>query len=129
VDSRARQTRVSKYRTPSSPLLKRATKGGGSATAQPTSGKQLKAARRRAKALNRLYETDRVHEGHIVWITKNNIGLLHLVQAMARVIGEERNLVGGHGGWSAAQLADLQSINQILSISRYIFQESNVLQS
>jgi hypothetical protein len=80
----------------------------------PTSAKPLKTARRRAEALNRLYETDRAHEGHVVWITKNNIGLLHLVQAMARVIGEERNLVGGCGGWSATQLADLQSIKNPL---------------
>jgi hypothetical protein len=95
----------------------------------PTSAKPLKTARRRAEALNRLYETDRAHEGHVVWITKNKIGLLHLVQAMARVIGEERNLVSGCGGWSPTQLADLQSINRILSISRQICQESNVLQS
>jgi len=49
---------------------------------------------------------------------------------MARVIGEERNLVGGCGGWSAAtQLADLQLINRILSISGQICQESDVLWS
>ncbi|KAH6716367.1 hypothetical protein BKA61DRAFT_342254 [Leptodontidium sp. MPI-SDFR-AT-0119] len=95
----------------------------------PTSTKPLKTARRRAEALNRLCETDRAHEGHVVWITKNNMGLLHLVQAMARVIGEERNLVGGCGGWSATQLADLQSINRILSISGQMCQESNVLRS
>jgi hypothetical protein len=81
------------------------------------------------EAPNRLYETDRAHERHRVWITKNNIGLLHLVQAMARVIGEERNLVCGCGGWPAIQLADLQSINRILSISGQICQESNVLRS
>jgi hypothetical protein len=48
---------------------------------------------------------------------------------MARVIGEERNLVGGCGGWSATQLADLQSINRILPISGQICQESNVIRS
>jgi hypothetical protein len=67
----------------------------------PTSARPLKTARRRAEALNRLYQTNRAHEGHIVWITENNIVLLYLVQAMARVIREERNLVGGRGGWSA----------------------------
>ncbi|KAE9376496.1 hypothetical protein N431DRAFT_435804 [Stipitochalara longipes BDJ] len=92
-----------------------------------TSAKPLKIARRRAEALNRLYETDRGHEGHVAWITKNQIGLHRLLQAMARVIGEERNLVGGHGGWSATQLADLQSINRILSTSGQIYRESNVL--
>jgi hypothetical protein len=96
----------------------------------PTSARPLKTARRRAEALNRLYQTNRAHEGHIVWITENNIALLHLVQAMARVIGEERNLVGGRGGWSATQFADLQSINRILSISGQICQnKSNVLRS
>lgn len=95
----------------------------------PTSAKSLKTASRRAEALNRLYETDRAHEGHVVWITKNKTGFLHLVQAMARVIGEERNLVGGRGGRSASQLADVQSINRILSISGQICQESNELRS
>ena len=95
----------------------------------PTSAKPLKTARRRAEALNRLYKTDRAHEGHVVWITENKIGLLHLVQAMARVIGEERNLVGGCKVWSPIQLANLQSINRILSISGQICQESNVLRS
>lgn len=95
----------------------------------PTSVKPLKTARRRAEALNRLYKTDRAREGHVVWITENKITLLHLVQAMARVIGEEKNLVGGRSGWSPIQLADLQSINRILSISGQICQESNVLRS
>lgn len=90
----------------------------------PSSAKPLKTARRRAEALNRLYQTDRAHEGHVVWITNNNIVLLPLVQAMARVIGAEINLVGGLGGWSATQLADVQSINRILSISSQICQES-----
>jgi hypothetical protein len=95
----------------------------------PTSTKSLKTARRRAEALNRLYETDRAHEGHVVWVTENNIVLLHLVQAMARVIGEEKNLVGGNCGRSATQLADLQSINRILSVSGRICRESDVLRS
>jgi len=95
----------------------------------PAYANPLKTARRRTEAPNRLYEIDRAHEGHIVWITKNNIGLLHLVQAIARVIGEERSLISGCGGWSATQLADLQSINRILSISGQICQESNVLRS
>jgi len=95
----------------------------------PKAAKPLKTARRRAEALNRLYETDRAHEGHVVWITNNKILLLHLVKAMARVIGEERNLVGGRGGWSPTQLADLQTINRTLSISGQICQGSNVLRS
>ncbi len=35
---------------------------------------------------------------------------------MARVIGAERDLVGG-GVWTTTQLADLHSINKILSVT------------
>jgi hypothetical protein len=89
----------------------------------PTSAKSLKVARRRAEALNRLYKTDRAAEGHVVWITENKIELLPLIKAMARIIGAEINRVGG-GKWSAIQLADLQSVNRIISVSAQICQKS-----
>lgn len=89
----------------------------------PISLKSLKVARRRAEALNRLYKTDRAHEGHVTWITQNKIEFLPLIKATARVIGAERNLVGG-GEWRASQLADLQLVNRILSISAQICQRS-----
>ncbi|KAL3420695.1 hypothetical protein PVAG01_07140 [Phlyctema vagabunda] len=85
------------------------------------SPKSLKLARRRAEALNRLYKTDRAHEGHVMWITQNMIEFLPMVKATARVIGAEKNLVGG-GEWHANQLEDLQSVNRILSISTQICQ-------
>ncbi|OBT39655.1 hypothetical protein VE00_10681 [Pseudogymnoascus sp. WSF 3629] len=88
----------------------------------PTSLKSLKIARRRAEALNQLYTTDRAHEGHIVWIIQNRIEFLPLIKAMARVIGSERDLVGGRDGWSPTECADLQSINKILSTSQQICQ-------
>jgi hypothetical protein len=89
----------------------------------PTSLKSLKVARRRAEALNRLYETDQANEGHVTWITQNEIEFLPMVKATARVIGAERNHVGG-GEWQATELADLQLINRILSIYTQIYQES-----
>jgi hypothetical protein len=52
---------------------------------------------------------------HSVWLTKNKLVHLPLVKAMARVIGAERNLVGGHSSLNATQMADIQSINEILS--------------
>ena len=82
----------------------------------PLSTKPLKIARRRAEALNRLYKTDQAQPGHSVWFTKHHLVFLPLVKAMARVIGAERDLVGG-GTWTATQLADLQSINKILSVT------------
>jgi hypothetical protein len=88
----------------------------------PTSLKSLKIAHRRAEALNQLYKTDRAHEGHVVWIVQNRIEFLPLIKAMARVIGSERNLVGGREGWSPTEFADLQSINKILSTSEQICQ-------
>jgi hypothetical protein len=88
----------------------------------PTSSKPLKIARRRAEALNRLYETDEAHEGHVVWFTQHKIEFLPMIKGMARVVGAERNEVGG-GKWRAAELADLQLINRILSISTQIYQE------
>ena len=88
----------------------------------PTSPKSLKAAHRRAEALNQLYKTDRAHKGHVAWVTQNLIEVLPLIKAMARVIGSERNLVGGRDGWSPTQFADLQSINKILSLSEQICQ-------
>lgn len=83
----------------------------------PTSRRPLRTARRRAEALNRLYETDKADSRHAVWFTKNEDCHLHLVKAMARVIGAERNLLGGQGTLNVTQMAELQSINEILSVS------------
>ncbi|WEW56612.1 hypothetical protein PRK78_002060 [Emydomyces testavorans] len=49
---------------------------------------------------------------------------LWLVKAMARIIGAERHLVGGQYALNATQLADLQTINRILSISTEILKKS-----
>ncbi|KAH6977694.1 hypothetical protein EDB80DRAFT_266833 [Ilyonectria destructans] len=89
----------------------------------PTSGTPLRTARRRAEALNRLYKTDNVDPGQAVWFTKNEAFHLPLVKAMARVIGAERNLLGGQGALDPTQMADLQSINEILSVSAQISHE------
>jgi hypothetical protein len=90
----------------------------------PTSTKPLRIARRRAEALNRLYNTERADPGHSVWFTKHEIVHLPLVKAMARIIGAERNLVGGQYALNATQVADLQTINRILSVSTEILKES-----
>jgi hypothetical protein len=82
----------------------------------PTSTKALKSAHRRAEALNYLYHSDQAGPGHSVWFTKYQLVHLPLVKAMARVIGAERNITGGHC-LTATQMADLQSINKILSLS------------
>ena len=82
----------------------------------PLSPRPLRTARRRAEALNRLYKTNEALPPHSVWFTKHHSIYLPLVKAMARVIGAERDLVGG-GVWTATQLADLQSINEILSVT------------
>jgi hypothetical protein len=85
----------------------------------PLSSTPLKTAHRRAEALNRLYKTDQAQPHHSVWFTKYRPVHLPLVNAMARVIGAERDLVGG-GVLTATQLADLQSINKILSVTAEI---------
>ncbi|KAH8726042.1 hypothetical protein GQ44DRAFT_826144 [Phaeosphaeriaceae sp. PMI808] len=90
----------------------------------PTSARPLRIAQRRAEALNRLYKTEKVDQGHSVWFTKNELVHLPLIKAMARVIGAERDLLGGQCALSAAQVADLQSINKILSVSGQILAES-----
>ena len=90
----------------------------------PTSTKPLRVARRRAEALNRLYNTDKAGPGHSVWFTKHEIFHLPLVKAMGRIIGAERNLVGGQYALSATQVADLQTINTILSVSTEILNSS-----
>lgn len=85
----------------------------------PLSPKPLKTAHRRAEALKRLYKTDQAQPPHSVWFTKHHSPYLPVVKAMARVIGAERDLIGG-GVWTATQLADLQSINNILSVTALI---------
>ena len=75
----------------------------------PTSAKPLKAARRRAEALNRLYNSKEARPEHVVWFAKHQLVWLPLVKAMARVIGAERDIGGGH-------LADLQTVNIILGV-------------
>ncbi|PVH98615.1 hypothetical protein DM02DRAFT_502577, partial [Periconia macrospinosa] len=88
----------------------------------PTSTTPLRIARRRAEALNRLYRTDKAEPGHSVWFTENELAHLPLVKAMARVIGAERNLLGGQCTLSAEEIADLQSIDEILSVSGQILE-------
>ncbi|KAL8770791.1 MAG: hypothetical protein Q9209_003658 [Squamulea sp. 1 TL-2023] len=78
----------------------------------PTSKKPIQNAKRRAEALNRLYQTDQAQPGHSVWFTKHHEYLLPLVKAMARVIGAERDICGGSKGLAKA---DLQTVNAILS--------------
>jgi len=90
----------------------------------PTLKKSLRLAHRRAEALNRLYDTDQAGPGHSMWFTKHKIGHLSLVKAMVRVIGAERNLRGGQCAISATQMADLQTINTILSMSAEILSSS-----
>ena len=75
----------------------------------PTSAKSLKVARRRAEALNRLYNSKEARPEHAVWFAKHQLLWLPLVKAMARVIGAERDIGGGH-------LADLQTVNSILGV-------------
>lgn len=89
----------------------------------PTSTRPLRIARRRAETLNRLYKTENADAGHSVWFTKSESVHLPLVKAMARVIGAERDLLGGQCALSATQIADLQSINEILSVSGQILAE------
>ena len=58
-----------------------------------------------------------------MWFTKNELVHLPLIKAMARVIGAERNFLGGQCALNAIQIADLQSINKILSVSGQILGE------
>lgn len=90
----------------------------------PTSTIPLRRARRRAEALNRLYHTKKADPGHSVWFTEHEILHLPLVKAMARIIGAEQNLLGGQYALNATQLADLQTINRILSVSDEILNGS-----
>jgi len=86
----------------------------------PNSERPRRTAYRRAEALNRLYKIDNADPRHAVWFTKNEAVHLPLVKAMARVIGAERNLLGGQDELDATQIADLQSINEILTVSAQI---------
>ncbi|KAI9655975.1 MAG: hypothetical protein M1821_005036 [Bathelium mastoideum] len=90
----------------------------------PTSTKPLRVARRRAEALNRLYNTEQAGPGHSVWFTKHHIFHLPLVKAMARIIGAERNAVGGKHALTGTQVADLQTINTVLAVSSEISNSS-----
>ncbi|KAG8531635.1 uncharacterized protein KY384_003266 [Bacidia gigantensis] len=90
----------------------------------PTSTKPLRITHRRAEALNRLYDTEKADPSHSVWFSKHQIVHLPLVKAMARIIGAERNLLGGQNALNATQVADLQTINKILSVSTEILKSS-----
>lgn len=62
----------------------------------PTNKAPLRAARRRAEALNYLYQSDRATAGHAVWFSKvykeERVCWVWLVKAVARMIGAERDL-------------------------------------
>ena len=83
----------------------------------PTSTKPLRIAYRRAEALNRLCNTKKAGPSHSVWFSKHKSVHLPLVKAMVRIVGAERNLLGGQNALNATQVADLQTINKILSVS------------
>ncbi|KAK4995417.1 hypothetical protein LTR66_004761 [Elasticomyces elasticus] len=80
----------------------------------PRSNVQLKRYRVRAEALNRLYDTDRATIEHVAWITQNQISMLPLVKAIARIIGAETD---ARQGYSPAVLAEVQILNEILAVS------------
>lgn len=86
----------------------------------PIASKPLRLARRRAEALNYLYRTDQAEPGHSVRFVQEQPAYLPLLKAMVRVIGAERDLYGGQCTMSALQMADLQIINRILSLSGMI---------
>jgi hypothetical protein len=87
----------------------------------PTSANPLKTVRRRAEALNRLYETDRAHEGHFVWITKNNIGSYILYKPWLALSGKEGTLlVGVADGRQLSLQTYSRSIKSSLSLGRYV---------
>lgn len=89
----------------------------------PIAPVSLRTARRRAEALNRLYGTDKAHAGHSVWFVKHALFALPILKAMARVIGAERNLFSGQSGLDAIQMADLQTFNEILSVSGQVLEK------
>lgn len=49
---------------------------------------------------------------------------LPLIQAVARIIGAERNLLGGQCALNVTQSADLQTADRILSVSSKILKDS-----
>jgi len=85
-------------------------------TSAPTSTRPLKIANRRAVALNRLYNTTLATPAHAAWFTSEHARFLPLVKAMARVIGVERDLVGGIDGLTPGQLAEIQSIGKVIAV-------------
>ena len=59
----------------------------------PTNKLRLRTARRRAEALNYIYQTDKAVAGHGVWYGKTYaVGWLDAVKVVARLIGAERDL-------------------------------------
>ncbi|KAJ2899481.1 hypothetical protein MKZ38_003038 [Zalerion maritima] len=88
--------------------------------AVPTSVNSLQRSIHRAEALNRLYNTEEAEPSHSTWFSNDQLGHLPLVKAMARVIGAERKLLGGQAVLTAVEMADLQTINKILSDSARI---------
>jgi hypothetical protein len=78
------------------------------------SEKAFKRARRRVKALNRLYGTDKARSSYSIWFARNYIEHLLLVKAMARVISIERHITGGYNRVNRSTLADLQTIKKVI---------------
>ena len=89
----------------------------------PSSTKSLRLARKRAEALNHIYKTDKATPSHSVWFANNHPEALHLVKAVARVIGVDKNILGGHSTANAILLADLQTINKVLGVTRKIMKK------
>lgn len=82
----------------------------------PAGSNALQKANKRAKALNRLYGTDRAEPGHAVWFTAHHLVLPWLVKAMTRVIAAESRSSQTKDA-EVLDLAELQTIKAIIASS------------
>ena len=87
------------------------------------SAKSLKVAKKRAEALNRLYETTRADASHAVFWAQKYTQLLPLVKAVARIVGAEVAATGGNENLNAEEWAELQTLGKIISIGSQYMQK------
>ncbi|AXU24204.1 hypothetical protein [Trichoderma harzianum bipartite mycovirus 1] len=86
---------------------------------EPPQGDASRAtALRRAAALNRLYKTDKATVENSTYFVKNYSPLIPLLTAVTKIIGAQRDLVGGMEELDEMQMAEIQTIGKIVATAQ-----------
>ncbi|ALO50129.1 35 kDa protein [Penicillium aurantiogriseum bipartite virus 1] len=86
---------------------------GTDVDAMPSGSEPRRKAEIQAEALNRLYKTDAATAGHVVHWKKTFRAIIPLLVSMTKVVGSERDFLGGQDVLDANEMAEVQTIGKV----------------